>query len=212
MNRVLIISPHPDDEVFGCGGLIDKLNVLNKQVYVIILSKGEAIPTENKITANDVVEARARLTDEVFSSLKVESINRLDFPDGNFEGATANQIATLRNLIDLINPDTLFLPHYLEGSPDHVYASRKIKELTDGMSNIARFYFSVWLWHHPPISKVFRLKYNHAFLLPINTTMKTKLVRLYSEAKSSEGIYYSGLLPKQFLKSIQWKNELFFSV
>lgn len=39
--KVLIIAPHPDDEVFGCGGLIAKLNRLDSEVYVLFVTVGE---------------------------------------------------------------------------------------------------------------------------------------------------------------------------
>jgi len=38
--KVLIVAPHPDDEVFGCGGLIAKLKRLNSEVYVLFVTVG----------------------------------------------------------------------------------------------------------------------------------------------------------------------------
>lgn len=38
--KVLIISPHPDDEVFGCGGLIHRCQREGGQVYLLYLTVG----------------------------------------------------------------------------------------------------------------------------------------------------------------------------
>ena len=38
--RILIIAPHPDDEVLGCSGLIQRSLKEGKQVDVVILSGG----------------------------------------------------------------------------------------------------------------------------------------------------------------------------
>lgn len=39
-HRALIIAPHPDDEVFGCGGLIRRLKKQGTEVYVLYMTVG----------------------------------------------------------------------------------------------------------------------------------------------------------------------------
>ena len=50
--RILIVAPHADDEVLGCGGSIIKWKENNHKVYVIIMtnaSKGDPLKfSENK--------------------------------------------------------------------------------------------------------------------------------------------------------------------
>jgi LmbE family N-acetylglucosaminyl deacetylase len=41
--RVLVIAPHADDEVYGCGGTIAKLKDLGSKVYVIVVSVGDVV-------------------------------------------------------------------------------------------------------------------------------------------------------------------------
>ena len=36
--KVLILSPHADDEILGCGGFISKFSKLNYQISVLILT------------------------------------------------------------------------------------------------------------------------------------------------------------------------------
>ena len=42
MNKknILIIGAHPDDEILGCGGTIDKYKKMNYNIYTLILGSG----------------------------------------------------------------------------------------------------------------------------------------------------------------------------
>ena len=37
MKKILIISPHPDDEIIGCGATLSKFK--NKSIYWLIITK-----------------------------------------------------------------------------------------------------------------------------------------------------------------------------
>lgn len=39
--KLLVIAPHPDDEVIGCGGLIKKIKDENGKVYVLYMTVGD---------------------------------------------------------------------------------------------------------------------------------------------------------------------------
>ena len=39
---ILIISPHPDDDILGSAGLIQRARSLGKQIYVIYITNGDA--------------------------------------------------------------------------------------------------------------------------------------------------------------------------
>lgn len=41
LERILIIAPHADDEVLGCGGLIEKACRYNNQVKVVVIAVGD---------------------------------------------------------------------------------------------------------------------------------------------------------------------------
>ena len=38
MKKILILSPHADDEILGCGGMISKYSKIGYQIYVVILT------------------------------------------------------------------------------------------------------------------------------------------------------------------------------
>jgi len=40
-DRVLVLAPHPDDEVIGCGGILQKVTAMNLPVRVVFLTNGD---------------------------------------------------------------------------------------------------------------------------------------------------------------------------
>lgn len=214
-DKVLIISPHPDDEVFGCGGLMQSLVQAGKQVEVIIMSKGEAVhrpccPNNESV----IVETRAELTDKANGVLGIasEHIHRLDFPDGDFASAIGNEALekTLGGLIKAIAPTEVFIPHPYENSPDHVAATQIVESILRHYP-AKIFYYCVWTWYHMPLYKILKLKYKNArFLRVANREAKNKAIDIYIDNSAPCGVSYSGDLPKPFIYAFRWKYELFF--
>ena len=55
--NILIIAPHPDDEVLGCGGTIVKQVTTGDKVHLCIMTKGE----EQYYGAQMLIEKRAEV-------------------------------------------------------------------------------------------------------------------------------------------------------
>jgi LmbE family N-acetylglucosaminyl deacetylase len=66
--RLLVITPHADDEMFGCAGTMAKVKACGGQVYVVCVSVADLVQTDME---RDQVSGRAR-RDEFFRG--VESI------------------------------------------------------------------------------------------------------------------------------------------
>jgi len=75
--RLLIIAPHPDDEVYGCGGTMAKAKALGAEVYVLYLSVGDLTFYEKR----GVVKAEERITEVQ----KVSDLLKLDGYDVVFK-------------------------------------------------------------------------------------------------------------------------------
>lgn len=209
--NVLIIAPHPDDEVFGCAGLIEQLTSKRKSVNILFLSRGEAAVNDINKQAK-IIEKRRELAEEANSIIGLDngSISWLDFPDGKFVNISKKEQQHLETLILNYNPDVVFYPHHWDGSPDHIASSMMIYNILK-QNNIEGYEYCVWLWHHMAIYKAFLLNYRSSYLLPVaDIDKKTTTVHLYADAVDESGIYYSGKLPKMFLKAVIWNHELYF--
>lgn len=107
--RILVLAPHPDDEVLGPGGTL--LGTRNSTLAVAYLTSGR--PTERAI--------REEEAQGVCQELGAEP-HFLHLVDGDL--ATQGEAATaLAEILVTFHPDKVMLPFMLDDHPDHRRAS-----------------------------------------------------------------------------------------
>lgn len=115
MMNVLIIAPHPDDEVLGCGGTIAKEVASGNDVYVAIVTKG----CEPVFPASQVEQVRTecRTADGL---LGVKETIFMDFPAAMLETVPRYEFnGAFIKLIQKIKPDVVYIPHRGDMQLDH---------------------------------------------------------------------------------------------
>ena len=115
MSCVLVIAPHPDDEVLGVGGAILKHRADGDAVHVVVCTRGEAARFGAAQVETVQCEARA-----VHAFLGVTGSHFLDFPAARLDtvpGADLN--AALAEVFAAVAPDTIYLPHAGDVHRDH---------------------------------------------------------------------------------------------
>lgn len=115
MSTVLVVAPHPDDEVLGCGGAILWHLSRGDAVHVVICTRGEP----ERFGAEQVarVQAEAR---ECHTRLSVTQAHALDFPAARLDtvpGAELN--AALLGVYREARADVIYLPHPGDVHRDH---------------------------------------------------------------------------------------------
>ncbi|MFC4555039.1 PIG-L deacetylase family protein [Georgenia faecalis] len=119
--RVLVLSPHPDDDVIGCGGTLRQLVLGGAQVDVVYVTSGEngglGRPPEEIATTR---ETEARQAAEVMGYASVRFLRR---PEGGLEQDTT-LVPALIGLVRELRPALALLPHARDGHVDHVATHR----------------------------------------------------------------------------------------
>ena len=114
-NKVLIIAPHPDDEVLGCGGIIKKYTKSGDQVYVLVITRGNPkLYTEAKIVniRKEAVEAH--------TFLGVIETKFLEFYAPELDVTPQAEVSrAMSEFIRLKEINILFLPHRGDIHHDH---------------------------------------------------------------------------------------------
>jgi N-acetylglucosamine malate deacetylase 1 len=118
---VLVVAPHPDDEVLGTGGTIARLVADGRDVRVVVVTKGGPPLFEEAFIERGRAEAR--------EAHKVLGVRDTQFLEG-FPAALLDTIpqsalnAGLRDAIDAVRPEVLFIPFPGDLHIDH----RKVAE------------------------------------------------------------------------------------
>lgn len=113
--RVLVIAPHPDDEVLGCGGTIAYHSHNGDDVHIAIITKGSA----DLFPAEQVEQTRHEMQ-AAHTILGVNKTHLLDFPAPKLDTIPEHILAdALRNLIYQIEPELLYIPHRGDIHADH---------------------------------------------------------------------------------------------
>jgi LmbE family N-acetylglucosaminyl deacetylase len=139
---VLVISPHPDDETLGAGGLIAQLRSLNVDVIVAAVTDGENAYGESVVLG----EARAAEQTAALAQLGVEdwNIHRFRICDSD---VSSHEDALTR----LLNPLVARCNHILspwrhDFHPDHEACGRIAEKLAEVHRVRLTSYF-FWTWH-----------------------------------------------------------------
>ena len=113
--NVLIIAPHPDDEILGVGGTMLKRAQAGDNVYVCIVTKGMMPLFSEEIVEKGRSEARL-----AHKSLKVKETIFLDFPAVMLESVPRYELnGKILDLIRSLTPDEVYIPHPGDMQVDH---------------------------------------------------------------------------------------------
>ena len=79
-HRLLVIAPHADDEVLGCGGLISRVKQDGGKVFVLIFNVGSIVTKNGK----ELTQTWKKETDAAMKFLKVDDYDTIyDTPEDN---------------------------------------------------------------------------------------------------------------------------------
>lgn len=214
---VLVIAPHPDDEVIGLGGYLARQSEAACSVAIVYLSDGEK--SLEDIEPQLVEAERRKLSLDVLDRLSIpdSSVWWLHLPDGSIPSKGCegfdDAVAGMSDIIRRVRPDAVFVTHPLDTWPsDHIAAY----EITDGALNNtschgAFFGYWVWLWYSMPAQATFRMHWRNISRIPLDGLMQAKkkiLMNAYMQPLSPNGKPWSGVLPKALLKAFDYPFEV----
>jgi len=114
-NKILIIAPHMDDEVLGCGGTICKHLASGDRVSVIFIA--------HRIYAHKYDDLKSKeQRSHALAAKKVlgySEVSFLDLPDERLDGSVQEIIIPLEEKVADLSPDIVYFPFRGDNNQDH---------------------------------------------------------------------------------------------
>jgi LmbE family N-acetylglucosaminyl deacetylase len=112
IQRVLVVTAHPDDSEFGAGGTVAKLVREGRQVVYCIVTNGNKGSGDRSMTPERLARIREEEQRSAAQVLGVETVDFLGFPDCEVENTRESRLAVTA-AIRRHRPDRLIIqnPH-----------------------------------------------------------------------------------------------------
>lgn len=145
----IVVSPHPDDETLGAGGLIAHQRRLGIPVTILAVTDGEAAYSDSaglgRIRAGEQQAAVAKL------GVDSSNILRLRLPDGRVSSCENSLRDALGRAVQ--GGALLVAPWLHDPHPDHEACGRVARELAQAArAHLLSYVF--WAWHKTSIESL----------------------------------------------------------
>jgi LmbE family N-acetylglucosaminyl deacetylase len=220
-DRLVVIAPHPDDEVLACGGLLSLRAQRGSECAVVAVTDGDASHEGcSDWNASSLAEARRSESERGLAQLGVprDAITRLGIPDG----AVQRHMQPLLDALcaHLRAGDVVISTWRLDGHPDHDATGLAAAKVCSALG--ARFVEApVWMWHWSrPLDP--GVPWERLRVLPLSPTMLsrktsalaehitqlTPRMRLHTPAHEAHS--ERPVLDPSILQRAAWPGEYFF--
>ena len=197
--KILILSPHADDEILGCGGIISKYSKKGHNVNVLILTNA-SIGAPELFTQKQISLIRS----EAKKANNLIGTKNLFFEDLPALGLQYYPMYKISNIINKyikkINPDTVFIPSPIDIHQDHkiIFNAAKVSLRTNEKNSVKRVLSyevlseTEWNENQKAFNPNFYVKLNKSDInLKIKSFLKYRSqVKKFPNPRSKEAIYY----------------------
>lgn len=113
--KALVIAPHPDDEVLGCGGTIPKHSLRGDDVYLCVVT--EAYTPD---WSEEFIKGRSEEVTKANKILGIKKTYFLGHPTVKLDTIPQKTLnESIAKVVDIIKPDVVYIPHKGDLNKDH---------------------------------------------------------------------------------------------
>jgi len=141
-DRILVVSPHPDDETLGAGGFIEEAVQQHATVRIALATDGNKHGLKD-IRHQEIINSTQKL------GLTTDDITFFNFPDGDLT-KQSDFLPQLEQLIANYQPTIILGTHPQDIHPDHAMVGRSIDAAAQASNLHPSVYYFVIHYHRYP--------------------------------------------------------------
>lgn len=128
--RVVVVAPHPDDEVVGCAGTLIRHRQAGDAVCVVYVTDGSA-SRAGGMNRTRMSQVRRQEAGRAATALESCSYEWLGLVEGAWSSGELD--ARLKDVLARLTPDLLYVPSRVDFHPEHHRVARAVaRALADG--------------------------------------------------------------------------------
>lgn len=146
--RLVVVAPHPDDEILGVGVTASRFAAAGVEVTVLAVTDGDAShPGSPTLTPQRLAKLRTDESRRACRLLGLPQPVRLGLPDGRVAAHLAGLTDALAGAVDDSGPECVVLSTWRgDGHPDHE-ASGQAAAAACAATGARLAEYPVWTWH-----------------------------------------------------------------
>jgi N-acetylglucosamine malate deacetylase 1 len=150
--NVLVISPHPDDEIIGCGGTLIKMIQEGSSVSVVQLTDGSNTSAFKDFSGTE--RKTIRLDEAKIVAKKIGFSELVFFREvDHFLACTGDNVEKLSGILNRLQPKAIFVPFINDTHPDHIAAneilSTALQACALDLASVKVVSYEVWTFVPP---------------------------------------------------------------
>lgn len=210
--RLVVVAPHPDDELLMCGGLLQRHLSRGGDALLMAVTDGEAshrgvedMPVEALRTTrkNESRQGLAQL------GLTEPPVIRLELPDGE---VSAHAAVLREALARTLQPEDMVVTTWrLDGHPDHEATGEAVAAACAAVG-CQLLEAPVWMWHWaaPGHEAVPAARIHALDLSPVEVATKMRALECHRSQWNARSTSLPPVLDRSVLHRSTWPSEYFF--
>jgi LmbE family N-acetylglucosaminyl deacetylase len=152
----VVLSPHPDDETLGAGGLIRQACAKGQHVEIIVLTDGAGSHTQSiEYPPSRLIQLRRQEIAEAANilGLPADHLHHLDLPDAHMPctgPVFEKTVQFVTSLVQRIEARSLFVTWHHDPHCDHKASAEVARAAKQQIPALQVWAYPIWGWHLDP--------------------------------------------------------------